>query len=209
MQTGVGDQVDAHLMERIPITDERAGHRWSRREVIVRRLEQRRRRPRRRRRSTRCRTGRELQAPALIEPGEGEEIPDESPHPCGFAWIRVICLPTDSGSVAAPDRYSSEYPAIVEIGVRSSCDASAANCFTRFSAAWRSSNDIWRRSSIVFSESVSRPISGSGVICIARRSMSPSAIASAVSTNSSYGRRLARSSSQKMMPITDDRCRTG
>ncbi len=44
----------------------------------------------------------------------------------------------------------------------------------------RVSSDIWRRSSIVLSEFVNRSIPGSGVIWVARRSMSPPAIASAV-----------------------------
>ena len=70
-------------------------------------------------------------------------------------------------SPSAPCRYSSAYPRIVVSGVRSSCDASAANCRTFCSESQRARNACWIRSSMVLIAPASRPASawspGSGI----------------------------------------------
>src|SRR5262249_4664835 len=70
-------------------------------------------------------------------------------------------------SPGAPCRYSSASPRMVVSGVRSSCDASAANCRTFCSDCQRARNACWIRSSIVLIAPASRPASawspGSGI----------------------------------------------
>ena len=72
--------------------------------------------------------------------------------------MRRSAFGTSSGP-RAPARYSSAYPRIVVSGVRSSWDASAANCRTLCSDRSRALKACWIRSSIVLIAAASRPVS--------------------------------------------------
>ena len=89
----------------------------------------------------------------LIEAGEHAAGPRPAmPIRVASASIRAIARVSATGSCAGPSRNSSAYPRIDASGVRSSCEASARNCWRRSSLCSRSANASSIRTSILFSD---------------------------------------------------------
>ena len=121
-------------------------------------------------RARRARTGSALERPALVEPGEQQQVLDERAHPLA---LRARSRASRArGRPAARRRRGRTAPRSARTaasGVRSSCDASATNRRSR-----RSEASI--RSSIVFSARPSRPTSVRDSARSTRCERSPAAI---------------------------------
>ena len=144
-----------------------------------------------------ARPGPAADRPLLVQPGQQQQVLDEQAHPGRL----VLDAAQHVGRVrsAAPCRYSSAKPRIVVSGVRSSCEASATNWRIRSSERTARASDACagqERRLDLGQHRVQRgdswPSSVRGSSSGTRRVRSPPAIAAAVRSISTSGRRLAR-----------------